>query len=50
MTRDVEAIDSELELLAAVRATCVEAGGPPPTAAVADELLDERFDSQSKRS
>jgi hypothetical protein len=40
--RDVAAIDSELRLIAAVRAACRDAGGSAPTTAVADELLDER--------
>ena len=42
MTRAREVIDSELRLVAAVRETCREAGGPLPDVAVADELLDER--------
>lgn len=42
MTRDREVIDSELRLLAAVRRTVAEEGGPAPDITVVDELLDER--------
>lgn len=42
MTRDREVIDSELRLLAAVRRTVAEEGGPAPDISVVDELLDER--------
>lgn len=38
MSRDVEVIDAELRLVAALRAVC----DPPPSPAKADELLDER--------
>ena len=40
--RDVDVIDSELRLLAAVRRVCRERGGPLPPIALADKLLDER--------
>ena len=39
---DRETIDSELRLLAAVRGTAAELGGPLPSIRLADELLDER--------
>lgn len=42
MSRDVEVIDAELRLLAAVR-TALRADGGQPTTAPADELLDERL-------
>jgi hypothetical protein len=41
--RDREVIDSELRLLAAVRRTVREEGGPIPTTAPMDDLLDERL-------
>ena len=41
--RDREIIDSELRLLAAVRRTIRDEGGPMPTTAPMDELLDERL-------
>jgi hypothetical protein len=40
--RDVEVIDSELRLLAAVRRAVTAMGGPPPSLTTVDELLDER--------
>lgn len=40
--RDLDVIDSELRLLAAVRRTAREGGYPMPTIAVIDQLLDER--------
>ncbi|BCO97660.1 hypothetical protein MINTM018_04300 [Mycobacterium intracellulare] len=40
--RDLETIDSELRLLAAVRRTAREGGYPMPTIRVIDGLLDER--------
>lgn len=40
--RDTEAIDSELRLVAAVRRVVREAGGPLPSIAPVDVLLDER--------
>jgi hypothetical protein len=46
MARPVEEVDQELRLVAAVRAVCRDAGGPTPTAAVADGLLDERAESR----
>ncbi len=39
--RDLDVIDSELRLLAAVRRTVVELGGPLPSIKLVDELLDE---------
>ena len=41
--RDREIIDSELRLLAAVRRTIRDEGGPMTTTAPMDELLDERL-------
>jgi hypothetical protein len=41
-TRDLDAIDSELRLLAAVRWSIREHGGEP-SSRQADELLDERL-------
>ena len=40
--RDIEAIDSELRLVAALRRAARERGGPLPSIDVADALLDER--------
>ena len=40
--RDIETIDSELRLVAALRRAARERGGPLPSIAVADALLDER--------
>ena len=40
--RGVETIDSELRLVAALRWAARERGGPLPSIAVADALLDER--------
>ncbi|MGO9929686.1 MAG: hypothetical protein ACLPLP_27205 [Mycobacterium sp.] len=40
--RDIETIDSELRLVAALRHAARERGGPMPSIAVADELLDKR--------
>jgi len=42
MQRDIETIDSELRLVAALRRTARERGGPLPPMDVADVLLDER--------
>ena len=39
--RDIETIDSELRLVAALRWTARERGGPLPSIDVADALLDE---------
>jgi hypothetical protein len=39
--RDREVIESELRLLVAIRRTIREEGGPPPSMAVLDALLDE---------
>jgi hypothetical protein len=39
--RDIETIDSELRLVAALRRTARERGGPLPSIFVADALLDE---------
>lgn len=41
--RGVEDIDQELSLAAAVRAACIEAGGPPPAMNLTNKLLDERL-------
>ena len=40
--RDIETIDSELRLAAALRRAARERGGPLPSIDVADALLDER--------
>lgn len=40
--RDIEAIDSELGLLLAIRRMACEAGGRTPNTARIDALLDER--------
>jgi hypothetical protein len=40
--RDIETIDSELRLVAALRHAAREGGGPLPSIDVADALLDER--------
>jgi hypothetical protein len=40
--RDIEVIDSELRLVAALRRTALEQGGPLPSMHVADALLNER--------
>jgi hypothetical protein len=40
--RDIETIDSELRLVAALRRAARERGGPLPSIDVADTLLDER--------
>jgi hypothetical protein len=41
--RDIETIDSELRLVAALRRAARERAGPLPTTAPKDELLDERL-------
>jgi hypothetical protein len=40
--RDIETIDSELRSVAALRNAARERGGPLPSIAAADALLDER--------
>ena len=40
--RDIEIIDSELRLVAALRRAARERGGPLPSIHVGDALLDER--------
>jgi hypothetical protein len=40
--RDIETIDSELRLVAALRRAARERGGPLPSIGVADALRDER--------
>ena len=40
--RGIETIDSELRLVAALRCAARERGGPLPSIAMADALLDER--------
>jgi hypothetical protein len=40
--RNFETIDSELRLVAALRCAAWERGGPLPSIAVADALLEER--------
>jgi hypothetical protein len=41
LVRDIEAIDSELRLVAALRRAARERGGPLPSIDVADALLHE---------
>jgi len=41
-TRDIETINAELRLVAALRGAAQERGGPLPSTDVADGLLDER--------
>lgn len=43
MTRDVDTIDQELRLLAAVRTRTRELDGGTPSIELADQLLDERL-------
>ena len=40
--RDIDTIDSELRLVAALRRAARERGGPLPSIVVANALLDER--------
>jgi hypothetical protein len=40
--RDIETIDGELRLVAALRRAAREQGGPLPSIDVADALMDER--------
>jgi hypothetical protein len=42
--RDIETIDSELRLVAALSRAARDRGGPLPSIAVADALLDERWE------
>lgn len=42
MMRDMETIDCEVRLIAALRRAARERGGPLPSIPVADTLLDER--------
>jgi hypothetical protein len=42
--RDIEMIDSELRLVAALRHAARDRGGPLPSIDVADALLDQRRD------
>jgi hypothetical protein len=44
--REMEIIDSELRLVAALRHAAHQRGGPLPSMAVADALLDERIRNQ----
>ena len=46
--RDLEVIDSELRLLAAVRRVCREEDGVLPSIGQVDELLDERRELDGK--
>jgi hypothetical protein len=43
--RDIDVIESELRLLAAVRRSCQELGGRTPSTRLIDSLLDERASS-----
>jgi hypothetical protein len=45
---NIEAIDSELRLVAALRLTAREQGGPLPSINVAGALLDERRELDGK--
>jgi hypothetical protein len=49
LMRDIEAIDSEMRLVAALRQVARERGGPLPSIDVADELLDERLRARHVR-
>jgi hypothetical protein len=40
--RDLEVIDAEVRLVATIRRAALERGGPLPSIAAADALLDER--------
>jgi hypothetical protein len=46
---DIEAIDSELRSVAALRGVAREGGWPLPSTAVADALLDERLRADRSR-
>ena len=46
---DIEVIDAELRLLAAIHPTVLEAEGRTPSTARIDELLDERATSLNER-
>jgi hypothetical protein len=48
--RDLDIIDSELRVLAAVRRTVAELGGPVPSARLVDQLPDERAATAKGRS
>ena len=48
--RDLEVIDSELRLLAAVRRVCREQDGILPSIGPVDELLDERTSAKKPNS
>ena len=48
--RDIETIDSELRLVAALRRAARERGGQLPSIGVADALLDERREFNQQRS
>jgi hypothetical protein len=48
--RDIETIDSELRLVAALRYAARDRGGPLPSPAPMDELLDERFARRGRPS
>jgi hypothetical protein len=47
--RDIETIDSELRLVTALRRAARERGGPLPSVAVANALLDERRAGTDRR-
>jgi len=47
--RDIETIDSELQLVATLRHAVRERGGLLPSIDVADALLDERGDFRMRR-
>ena len=46
--RDIESIDAELQLAVAFRRAAREQGGPLPSTALMDELLDERLAHRSR--
>jgi hypothetical protein len=48
--RDIDTLDSELLLVAALRRAARERGGPLPSIDVADALLDERGDMRGRMS
>ena len=47
-TRDLQTIDSELRLLAAIRRVARKGGGPLPSIVAADALLDERLRASAR--
>jgi hypothetical protein len=46
--RDLDIIESELRLIAAVRRTAVQVGAPAPRIDLVDELLDDRIETVNR--